>query len=620
MAFDGWETLETGPPPDPGPGGGAGSDDGLVAGMVLAEEGLGTVLHAALWTQSDDDLLGELGRLYRLEAQVAAARHRLLMEAEARGLAKLRGAGTLAELVRTTLAVTLAEARNELSLARATRTGPCTATGVALAEGACSVAKARVICETLRSLPRDTAPMVCSRVEGQLLEQARFVDKPTLVKSAARLREELATPAESPNGGEANTTNTGRPDADKPGAGKPGAGKPGASRGGADRAGANAGAGESGAGQAGAGEAGPGDGGADGNATNGSDDSSTNACSDGRDGSDGSAGSDGSDSSRGLAGSADAGGGGDTGGGAAGGGAPGCESAGASGAGCGCADRDHAAARHRALDPQPGDPDPAAVRRLTFSDTLQGTTLIFGELDAEGAAMLRSALDSLSAPSAARDGVRDPRSAARRRADALIEAFRRLLTAAVVPSSGGVRPDLSVIVPWEVLHHGGKGVALTSWGQPLPRSTLARLCCDASLSRVIVDPGGVPLDVGRATRTATPAIRRALALRDRGCAWPGCDRPPSWCEAHHAVGWLQGGATALDNMLLLCPLHHHRVHTEGWTITFGADRRPTFLPPSRIDPTRTPRRNPYSQPVLDHPTRDHLVSADGTWSGDIGGG
>ncbi|CAO5232516.1 HNH endonuclease signature motif containing protein [Frankia sp. AgKG'84/4] len=252
-----------------------------------------------------------------------------------------------------------------------------------------------------------------------------------------------------------------------------------------------------------------------------------------------------------------------------------------------------------------GSPDPAAVRRLSFTDTPQGTTLIYGELDAEGAALLRSALDGLAAPQPAENGTPDRRGSARRRADALIELVSRAVGAGAVPASGGIRPQLVVTVPWATLVERGVEVAETSWGLPLPRGALRRLSCDAEVVRILVDPHGVPLDVGRTTRTIPPALRRALAVRDRGCVFPGCDRPPSWCEGHHVIHWLFSGVTALHNLVLLCGDHHRRVHHDGWDITFDEHQRPQLIPPYRVDPHRRPRHNPYSQPFPDRllPTR-----------------
>ena len=74
------------------------------------------------------------------------------------------------------------------------------------------------------------------------------------------------------------------------------------------------------------------------------------------------------------------------------------------------------------------------------------------------------------------------------------------------------------------------------------------------------------------------AIRRALILRDNGCAFPGCDRPPGWTDAHHITHWAHGGNTALHNLVLLCAHHHDTVHHHNWTITLHHGQ-PQFHPP-----------------------------------------
>ncbi|KQM02903.1 HNH endonuclease [Frankia sp. CpI1-P] len=112
----------------------------------------------------------------------------------------------------------------------------------------------------------------------------------------------------------------------------------------------------------------------------------------------------------------------------------------------------------------------------------------------------------------------------------------------------------------------------------------------------MLDPASVPLDIGRSTRVVPPHLRRALAARDRGCTFPGCDRPPSWCEAHHVIHWTHSGITALHNLVLLCGHHHRQVHHDGWTILFTDTGHPAYIPPWRIDPAQRPRQNPYTHP------------------------
>jgi hypothetical protein len=69
-----------------------------------------------------------------------------------------------------------------------------------------------------------------------------------------------------------------------------------------------------------------------------------------------------------------------------------------------------------------------------------------------------------------------------------------------------------------------------------------------------------PLDVGRRSAIVPPSMRRAVIARDRHCRFPGCDRPPAWCDAHHVLHWADGGATSVENLLLLCRRHHRMIH------------------------------------------------------------
>ncbi|GAA4817526.1 HNH endonuclease signature motif containing protein [Tomitella cavernea] len=115
-------------------------------------------------------------------------------------------------------------------------------------------------------------------------------------------------------------------------------------------------------------------------------------------------------------------------------------------------------------------------------------------------------------------------------------------------------------------------------------SVLRRMACDAAVTPILVDGRGTPLDLGRTVRLASRAQRRALAARDRGCAFPGCTRPIAWTDAHHIIHWADGGPTDLDNLVLLCTAHHRAVHNDGWNIAMSEHRRPVFRPPSDIDP------------------------------------
>ena len=74
------------------------------------------------------------------------------------------------------------------------------------------------------------------------------------------------------------------------------------------------------------------------------------------------------------------------------------------------------------------------------------------------------------------------------------------------------------------------------------------------------------IDVGRSKRVVSPSQRRALNVRDKGCRFPGCDRPATWTSGHHLVHWIKGGGTDLPNLVLLCYRHHWMVHEGGWQL------------------------------------------------------
>ena len=106
------------------------------------------------------------------------------------------------------------------------------------------------------------------------------------------------------------------------------------------------------------------------------------------------------------------------------------------------------------------------------------------------------------------------------------------------------------------------------YGYPIPAFAADKRICDAGAVQVSVDSSGNPLDVGREHRLFTPRQRIALAIRDGGCRWRGCDRPASYCEAHHIDEWARdGGRTDIDRGILLCRHHHMQLHHGGWRIT-----------------------------------------------------
>ncbi|MEU7944504.1 DUF222 domain-containing protein [Micromonospora taraxaci] len=227
-------------------------------------------------------------------------------------------------------------------------------------------------------------------------------------------------------------------------------------------------------------------------------------------------------------------------------------------------------------------------RHLTISEQTDGRLRLSGTLDAEAAALVRAAIDPLSAPA----GPDDVRCAGQRRHDALADVCRLALRTGDLPDSGGDPAQVVVTTSYDGLTRQLSAGALDI-GLRLTPDTVRRLACDATVLPAVLGGAGQVLDVGRQRRLITGALRRALVLRDGGCAFPGCDRPPRWCAAHHIRHWADGGPTSLDNAVLLCGHHHRHVHRGEWTVRLGDDDHPEFIPPAWLDPEQLPRRNHY---------------------------
>jgi hypothetical protein len=105
------------------------------------------------------------------------------------------------------------------------------------------------------------------------------------------------------------------------------------------------------------------------------------------------------------------------------------------------------------------------------------------------------------------------------------------------------------------------------------------LACDCSKTRILFDSESMVIDVGRAKRVISGPTRKALNARDRGCVWPGCDRPAIWTSGHHLVHWIRGGTSDLPNLALLCFRHHWNVHEGNWQIVRTDDGGIITVPP-----------------------------------------
>lgn len=167
------------------------------------------------------------------------------------------------------------------------------------------------------------------------------------------------------------------------------------------------------------------------------------------------------------------------------------------------------------------------------------------------------------------------------------------------PRAAGDRARVVVVMRETDLRERAEQAGVLESGASIAPGDLRRMCCDADLTPVVLGTASEVFDVGRTHRLVTPAIRRALAYRDDGCAFPGCSADDLCCDAHHIVPWWAGGATSLANLVLLCPHHHGLVEPprfwsdappDRWQVRIDEEGFPEFIPPRRLDPARRPRR------------------------------
>jgi hypothetical protein len=214
--------------------------------------------------------------------------------------------------------------------------------------------------------------------------------------------------------------------------------------------------------------------------------------------------------------------------------------------------------------------------RLHLAATAMGIVLD-GELTDEHAVLVQAALESEADRIFHRyrsDHELDPSieipARSTLRALALVSLCRKGLA---VDESSTIPPRPEVIVVQRADRYE------TLDGQPVPPPAVDPLTTDPDWRTATVDHDGTVLSLGRSHRHSSPALRKALALRDGGCVFPGCHTPPAWCDAHHVIPWQAGGATEPANLLLLCRHHHQVLHRQRWTTTITPDQRAVFTSP-----------------------------------------
>jgi hypothetical protein len=245
------------------------------------------------------------------------------------------------------------------------------------------------------------------------------------------------------------------------------------------------------------------------------------------------------------------------------------------------------------------------TRSLRFHDDHHGSWRFHGQLPITDGAQLAELLTALAAngdnnrintPDDTGLG-REERCWTAKCADALVEIMHAYQATSAAPAAGGDRPRINVTIDLATLQ-GQLGHAVLGNGAPISAGEARRLACDAHILPVVLDGPSAPVDVGRDHRLVTGALRLALNARDQGCCYPGCEKPPTRCEAHHLVPWWSGGRTALDNTALLCRHHHQLVEPnpnkppdQQWELRLDRRGLPHIHPPTWADHTRTPRQH-----------------------------
>ncbi|MBU1251664.1 MAG: HNH endonuclease [Actinobacteria bacterium] len=254
-------------------------------------------------------------------------------------------------------------------------------------------------------------------------------------------------------------------------------------------------------------------------------------------------------------------------------------------------------------------------RYLHLSRQPDGMTRLSGLLDPESAALVTSAIDAATSPR--RGGPRfvstaeveraerlqaDTRSTEQIAADTLVDLIR--LGAGVAPTDLlGTRPPAVQVIVAERDLRDGRGIArIEGQTEPISITTAERHVCEAGVTPIVVSDAGDVLTLGRRTRLFTRRQRLVLAARDGGCRFPGCDRPPSWTEAHHIIPWQQGGPTDVDNGVLLCRHHHLLLHNNGWGIT-RVDGELAVVPPRSREREQRPIPAPRQSRVPERALR-----------------
>lgn len=259
-----------------------------------------------------------------------------------------------------------------------------------------------------------------------------------------------------------------------------------------------------------------------------------------------------------------------------------------------------------------------AVRRVRRPD---GCHRYIIDTDLESGAFWNDVYDKLTAPR--RGGPRfinpddkiwaegvatDPRSTEQYLHDAITQLLRIAAASEETDARqiiGSRQPSVRLLVTAESLEETSADGTRTGRGHiegvdtPVSIATVERIACNAGFVPIIFDENGTVIDLAREQRLYSAKQRIALAARDGGCRWDeNCDRPPSWCEAHHIHHWHRDdGRTDLADGILLCRYHHMLLHNNEWEIERKGNEY-WLIPPVAVDPTQTPRLMPSKSAAL----------------------
>jgi hypothetical protein len=237
--------------------------------------------------------------------------------------------------------------------------------------------------------------------------------------------------------------------------------------------------------------------------------------------------------------------------------------------------------------PPPLDPDPQPTQWVRRHVRRDGRMELKALLDVENAQRLEALLKPFEKP---HPEGNDTRSHSERAGDAFADVLRMAANCPDLPTQNGLKTEIALIVDIDKLRNDTEDLVLP--GQTgLTVREMRRLACDSHILPAVMDGDSKPLDVAVPAYVVPAHIRRGLVLRDRGCAFPGCERPASATDSHHIRSWIiHNGPTQLDNLVLLCGAHHRLIHRSEWTVEL-VNGWACFTPPAYVDPMRKPRYN-----------------------------